>query len=684
MRTKTIYAALSLMLLSPIVISAQYAKGVRMNFETDKIEISYSPGRPDSVRLIMTQDGRDWKELHKFTNHPDGMVEWDIFAECPDGVQNARFRVLGYSDADIYPETLREPGPNSVVQGHFAYFLHQKSETHDDGILKTSRYTSAMNRVTVTAYVSIYDFVEKAWIMNDHKVGSEYVRVPRNLPSKYKHYFTTPEIPEFSIKICYDGTVRIGYHQVSDDAKDALCITDSITIRPRFSRFAKDYVERKIDEWQVKGEFEKTVDYRNRILGERDSKIAQYTEEAKRLFIEGQRHKNLRTDMTLKRYDSDNEVFLVSSRTYGDLLVPVPVSEAPKFKKGWDKVAVIPEYAIENDQAQLVGVAFRPNKGRSKQAYYYRKDNKTEYSIPEIAFNFKPIEIDGPVSTTTTASNAIVKREKVVVGNQSDVDTDIPEGSRTANSNTFAVIISNENYRRVAPVEYAINDGRSVASYMRRTLGLSEDHVHHVEDATLNDIRNEIDWIKSVGKAYGGEASFIVYYAGHGLPDETNRNGFLLPIDGYGSNVSTALSMNDLAEELGSIDSKVTLVLLDACFSGAVRSGGMLSSERGVALKVKPHSVKRGNVIMVSASQEDQTASKYEEQGHGLFTYYLLKNLQQSKGRITIGNLVDDVITNVNRVSVVTNNKSQTPVVVASPAISAEWRTIRIDELSKQ
>lgn len=168
---------------------------------------------------------------------------------------------------------------------------------------------------------------------------------------------------------------------------------------------------------------------------------------------------------------------------------------------------------------------------------------------------------------------------------------------------------------------------------------------------------------------------------------ETNTfNGTVLSQKeyGYGSNISTALAMNNLADNLGAIDSKITLVLLDACFSGAIRSGGMISSERGVALKVKPQTVNRGNTIFISASKDDQTAAKYEDQYHGLFTYFLLKNLQLSKGQSTIGELVDDVTNNVNRVSVIANNKSQTPAVTASPAIIGNWRNIRISELTKK
>lgn len=675
----------SALLSVSIGASAQLLGDAYLSADNETLNIFYTPGKDGAVKLLMSQDGGEWVELHNFTNSPDGKITWNVFVDYPEGIKNARFRVSAYSLEDIskipsLPSGLRALPSERVVHGNFAYFLEEDKTSRYGGDLRKGTAATSTQQVTVTANVYIYDFVSQKWTRISN-VASESVRVPKHT---HNGLFPAPRIPSYSIWVAPDGTVKVGGKQVSNDKLDAYSISQPLTIRPRFSTFAKNYVEKKIDAWQIKGEFEKTSDYRNRILSERDNRIAQYTEEAKQLFINSQKPADLRASMTLGRYDSDNEVFLISTPQYGDMFVPVPVKDAPKFKKDWLKVAAIPAYAIENDELILAGVAFRPNKGKAKQAYYYKRGSATEYSIPEIAFNFKPIEIDAPeASDSGNTPGSTIRHEKVVVGNISDVDTDIPEGNKTANTNTFAVIISNENYRRVASVEYALNDGRSVANYLRRTLGLSDKHIHHIEDATLNDIRNEIDWMKSVGKAYNGDASFIVYYAGHGLPDDANQNGYLLPVDGYGSNVSTALSMNDLANELGAIDSKITLVLLDACFSGAVRSGAMLSSERGVALKVKPHNVNRGNVVMISASQEDQTASKYDEQGHGLFTYFLLKSLQDTKGRVTIGQLVEDVTNNVNRISVVANNKSQRPAVTASPSISTDWHSIRISELSK-
>ena len=667
--------------------SAQLLVDAALKDDNETLEIVYTPGKDGPVKLLMSLDGGEWSELHNFTNSSNGTISWNVFKDYPSGIKNARFRISAYTDDDIktiseLPSGLRSLPSEYLIQSNFAYFLETNQTSRYAGDLRKGTAATATDQVTVTAYVYVYDFINHQW-SSLGEVGSESVRVPRKT---HNGLFPKPSIPTFWLRTSSDDRVYVGSKQVSNDELVAFTISKPVTIRPHFSTFAKNYVEKKIDAWQTKGEFEKTADYRQRILNERDGLIKQYTEEAKQLFINSQKPDNLRASMTLGRYDSDNEVFLISMTEGGDILVPVPVKDAPKFTKDWDKVTATPHYEIENDELALVEVAFRPNKGKSKQAYYYRKGSETEYVIPEIAFNFAPIEIDAPETKNNQNSGAIsaMKHEKIVIGNLSDIDSDIPESKKTDNANTFAVVIANENYKRVAPVDYALNDGRSVKNYLNRTLGIPEDHIHHIEDATLNDIRNEIDWMKSVSNAYNGDVGFIFYYAGHGLPDENTKDGYLLPVDGYGSNISTALAMNNLADNLGAIDSKITLVLLDACFSGAIRSGGMISSERGVALKVKPQTVNRGNTIFISASKDDQTAAKYDDQYHGLFTYFLLKNLQLSKGQSTIGELVDDVTNNVNRVSVIANNKSQTPAVTASPAIIGDWRNIRISELTKK
>lgn len=254
----------------------------------------------------------------------------------------------------------------------------------------------------------------------------------------------------------------------------------------------------------------------------------------------------------------------------------------------------------------------------------------------------------------------------------SDVDFDIPMANNISN-NTFAVVISNEKYQMEKAVQYAENDGKTFADYCKKTLGLPEKNVHFVTNATLNNIKHEIKWLQDVITVYNGDAKIIFYYAGHGIPDEQNKSAYLLPIDGYGSDVTTGYALEDLYKALGRLPSKSVTVFLDACFSGAKRDGEMLASARGVAIKVK-QATPVGNIVVFSAAQGDETAYPYKEEEHGLFTYYLLKKLQETKGDVTLGELGDYIKTQVERQSIVINGKLQSPSIVSTATIANSWK----------
>ena len=227
------------------------------------------------------------------------------------------------------------------------------------------------------------------------------------------------------------------------------------------------------------------------------------------------------------------------------------------------------------------------------------------------------------------------------------------------------------------PVKYALNDGQMFKAYCEKVLGLPEENIHYRENATLNNILAEVDWISKVAQAYKGDASLIVYYAGHGVPDEKSGTSYLLPVDGFGSNLATGYSLNKLYQTLGELPARNITVFMDACFSGAKRGEGMLASARGVAIKTKAEAP-RGNMVVFSAATGDETAHQLEEKGHGLFTYYLLKKLQQTQGNVTLGELLEYVTKQVKRQSVVINNKLQTPTTTPSESMTATWKGVKL------
>ena len=245
------------------------------------------------------------------------------------------------------------------------------------------------------------------------------------------------------------------------------------------------------------------------------------------------------------------------------------------------------------------------------------------------------------------------------------VDTKIAVNSQT-DDKTFVVIVSNENYKHEESVPFASNDGEVFKVYCQKTLGIPEDHIRFAPDATLGEMNFAIYWLGNMLKAFDGEGKAIVYYSGHGMPDESGKEAYLLPVDGFSQSTEGALSTKSLYKKLGEMNSKHIVVFLDACFSGAKRDGKMLASSRGVAIKAKTDPVS-DNTVVFSAAQGDETAYPFKSQRHGLFTYYILDKMQQSGGSTTLGELSDYVTLNVKRKAVVENNgKSQTPTVIAS------------------
>jgi hypothetical protein len=255
-----------------------------------------------------------------------------------------------------------------------------------------------------------------------------------------------------------------------------------------------------------------------------------------------------------------------------------------------------------------------------------------------------------------------------------DIDVNIPV-TYQKNENSFAVVIGNENYDNEIQVKYAKNDARSFYEYAMKTLGIPKENIHLVENGTYGKMLGEIDWMKSVSKAYQGKARLIFFYAGHGMPDEASKSAYLLPTDGTASSLRTAIKVEELYAALSEYPVQQAIVFLDACFSGAAREG-MLASGRGVRIMPKPNTP-RGNLIIFTAVTGDETAHPYTEKQHGLFSYFLMKKLQESKGDINFQDLSTYISTNVNKVSVV-SGKEQNPTVSVSPLLQSSWQTLKL------
>jgi uncharacterized caspase-like protein len=266
----------------------------------------------------------------------------------------------------------------------------------------------------------------------------------------------------------------------------------------------------------------------------------------------------------------------------------------------------------------------------------------------------------------------------------SDVDKNIPVIAKK-NPFRYALIIGNEDYSRYqrgieseANVKFARNDATIFRDYTQKVFGVDEKNVFFLTDATAGEMEQKIDLISKLAAKTAEEAEIIFFYAGHGLPDEVTKEPYLIPVDISGTNISSAVKIADIYKKFGETGAKRITIFLDACFSGGGREAGLLAAR---SVKVKPkEELISGNMVVFSASTGEQSSLPYIEKQHGIFTYFLLKKLQESKGNITYGKLADYVKNQVSIESLRVNNKEQDPTVQVSIGVMDGWENWTINQ----
>ena len=481
-------------------------------------------------------------------------------------------------------------------------------------------------------------------------------------------YKISESVEKYKKKNSITPTYERAMTQTADAKKRAdLLYEKSNANRGKFSFYAKNYVERIINDWQTKGEFEKVETWKKRVNEEtRQQKVYALTKEAQDEFVKIKEAALSSDNLTLTgAYDSEHETYqLKSNYSSQPLTIKVPLGEAQDFKNNFSSMKRKPIFSVKDDDIALTGYIITSNTGA---VYKYADSEALTHSIAKVDYNFNKINLDGISEGLSTSS--------MILGT-SDVDINIPETGATQ-TKTFAIIIANEKYDNEKSVQFAYNDGSIFKEYCTKTLGIPQQNIHFVANATLNQMRQQFNWIEKAANEFNGEARFIVYYAGHGFPDDNEKDAYMLPSDGDITDLNSSYKLSDLYSMLGEIAAKDVLVFMDACFSGSQRSGENLASARGVSIKPRV-TMPTGNLVVFSAVTDKQTAYPYTEKVHGLFTYYILKKLQGGDSHMNLGELHDYVSKEVGQHSIVVNSKAQNPTITASPAMTQTWRSISL------
>jgi len=286
-----------------------------------------------------------------------------------------------------------------------------------------------------------------------------------------------------------------------------------------------------------------------------------------------------------------------------------------------------------------------------------------KYSLTEPAVEFlEGIKKERSASPSVTA--AYKAPQEISAAIKSDVDK-LPVMQAKPNKNAYAIVIGIEKYRQKLPkADYADNDARIMAEYLMKVMGYPEENiVTLINDRALkSDMEKYFEkWLSNNVEENG---TVFVYYSGHGAPNPNTGDAYLVPYDGDPSFIDqTGYSLKRLYQNLNKLPAKEIIVVLDSCFSGAGGRSVIAKGARPLVMNMDKQVFHSDRTAVLSAASGSQISSTYEEQGHGLFTYFLLKGIKE--GNAEIGTLYNYLKPQVERIARKTYNNEQTPGLIA-------------------
>jgi caspase domain-containing protein/ankyrin repeat protein len=252
----------------------------------------------------------------------------------------------------------------------------------------------------------------------------------------------------------------------------------------------------------------------------------------------------------------------------------------------------------------------------------------------------------------------------------SDVD-DISTIKVKANKNSYAIVIGIEQYRQRLPnADFALHDAQTMTAYLNKVLGYPEENIVTLtnEHAALGDFVKYFErWLPNKVE---NDSTVFVYYSGHGAPNPKTSDAYLVPYDGDPSFIEeTGYSLKRMYAALAKLPAKKVIVALDSCFSGAGGRSVLAKGARPLVMNLKNDVVLSKNMTVLSASSGAQISSTYDEKGHGLFTYFLLKGIKNEDvtrpdGSINLDDLYGYIKPQVERIARRQFNNEQTPQII--------------------
>jgi hypothetical protein len=257
---------------------------------------------------------------------------------------------------------------------------------------------------------------------------------------------------------------------------------------------------------------------------------------------------------------------------------------------------------------------------------YYVGESKTSEIAENNTNNHHDSVLMNDLSLKTNAKNNIT--------NEQLPDLDINSiKTLNKNPNAFAVVIGNKDYHNTKQVNFAINDARMVKDYLINVLGYKEGNIFYLENITKSNFETYFGTKENPkGKLYNnikqGISDVFIYYSGHGAQGLKDNKGYIVPVDCDPQYIEQGgYPLDVFYTNIFKLNAKQITVIMDACFSGTQ----IIDNTSPVNLKIQNPIAIADNCVVLSSSTGSQVSSWYNNKRHGMFTYFVLKSIQDKE-----------------------------------------------------
>jgi len=205
----------------------------------------------------------------------------------------------------------------------------------------------------------------------------------------------------------------------------------------------------------------------------------------------------------------------------------------------------------------------------------------------------------------------------------------------------YAILIGINDYDN-QPLNFCVNDARSIKDTLKNKANFSEENIHNITSETGNSLKNITgklqEAISKIEKTFQEEKdSLFFYFAGHG--SQENGESYLVFHD-------SSHKISDICKTFNDLKPKMQFYVIDACESGNKTLTRSISYEKdNYLLELIKNS---SGILYLYACQADQVALENESIKHGLMTHHFLEavkndNLYDDDGILTPGRIQEYV-----------------------------------------